>query len=53
MLYTVMVQGHGNPMPAEVGEFTLGGALRCAEKLHAKKAGEVIVISSSGRRYLY
>jgi len=53
MLYTVMVQGAGHPLPAEVGEFTLGKALRCAEKLHAKKAGEICIVSSSGRRYLY
>ena len=53
MLYTVMVQGRGNPLPAEVGEFSLGGAIKCAEKLHAKNAGEICIVSSSGRKYLY
>ena len=53
MLYTVMVKSDSHPLPAEVGEFTLGRALKVAEKLHNRKAGEICIVSSSGRRYLW
>lgn len=53
MLYSVMLKTDAHPLPRCMGEWTQGKAIQAAAALHDKRAGDVSIVSASGKVYLY